>query len=137
MAPTPVSARMTVDRGEMHTNEAIGLVVTFIVATPAHIYAHNEPANRSTPMSIKLDLPKGVTVEKDWLFTEPIKTKEGDLIYVGLNQARCTLKVSSGVSARTLHITAQMRYQACTDEACWPPESLPVSVTIPLYSPTP
>jgi hypothetical protein len=135
-APRPVSAKMKVERDDARAGETGDLVLTINVASPAHIYAPNEPTNRSTPTSIKLELPKGVELAKDWSFPSSIKTKEGDLIYIGSNQARCTLRISAGVPARTLHIRAQMRYQACTDEACWLPESLPVSVTITLRSAT-
>jgi len=136
-APRPVSAKMKVERDDVRAGEMVDLVLTINVAAPAHIYAPGEPANRSTPTTIKLELPKGVILAKDWSFPSPTKTREGDLIYIGSNQARCTLKISTGVSTRTLHIQAQMRYQACTDEACWPPESLPVSVAITLRSGTP
>ncbi len=133
----PVTAELKAAPGSVRAGGTVELVLKIEVAAPAHIYAPSEPADRSVPTTIKLDLPKGVTLEKDWVFPAPVKTSDGDLIYTGSVEARCTLKISSAVSAPTLVIKGDLRCQACTDLACWPPLPIPLSTTIALETVAP
>jgi hypothetical protein len=121
----PITAKMTATQA----GKDLALSVTLKISPPAHIYAPSEPAGRFTPVSILLDLPAGVSLEKSWRFPNPINAG-GDRVYIGTLQAHCLLTVPSKLAGSTLHIRASLRYQACTDDACWPVASLPLSATI-------
>ena len=128
----PVTAKMEALPRNAPAGTSIELAITMEIAAPYHIYAPGEPPHRSIPMSVTLDLPRGFTLGKDWSFPAPISTASGDLIYVGNLVIRCIVKVPRDSAADVLTLKGKVSFQACNEEACWPPESLPLSTTINL-----
>ena len=54
---------------------------------------------------------------------EPINVYEGRVIF------NFSLTVPRSFSGRTIRVTARVRFQACTDEVCYPPRSKDVVMT--------
>ena len=100
-----------------------------------HVYAPGNPDY--IPVSIAITAPRGVTVETARF------PKAEDLFFAALGE---TLKVYSkpfvvtvpiradadGSIAATVALTGVLKYQACDDRVCFPPQSAPFEARLPV-----
>jgi DsbC/DsbD-like thiol-disulfide interchange protein len=102
-----------------------------------HVYA---PGNRDyIPVALTLDWPQGVRVKEPvyppgepfifgplkevvTTYHRPFRITQQATVFAGTPAAR----------ARSLEITGVLRYQACDERICFPVDSIPLRLTIPL-----
>jgi thiol:disulfide interchange protein DsbD len=112
-------------------------VVVLQVDKPYHVNANPASEDYLIPTELKLTAGKGYKVgkveypkpiEKSFAFSEgkPLK------IYEGRVPIRFQLTLDKGASKGNLTVKATLRYQACDDNACYPPRTQPIEIVVPV-----
>jgi hypothetical protein len=125
----PVTAKMRANAKVVARGGALQLTVRLRVAGGHHILPMKTP-EPFIPTTLKLAPPDGLETGGDWLTPEPQTAADGARIYTVAVEFRRTLKVRPDAPVGTVTAAVELRYQACTDELCWPPESIPLSTTL-------
>ena len=97
-----------------------------------HVNSSRPDSEYAIPTSVRLT-GNGVTVRgvtyprgknKRFAFSQnPINIYEGRVVFP------FTVTVPKGFKGNTMRITAAVRYQACTDEVCYPPRTKNITLT--------
>jgi hypothetical protein len=130
----PVTAVMKSAPNVM-AGQAFEILVRVAIAGAHHLYASNASGQPFIPTTVELTLPRGVEALGDWIGPEPTRRRNGELVYTDSALFRRQLKVGANVPAGPLSIKGELHYQACTEELCWPPRSIPLSSLIHVHSP--
>lgn len=112
-------------------------VVVLQVDKPYHVNANPASEDYLIPTELKLTAGKGYKVgkveypkpiEKSFAFSEgkPLK------IYEGRVPIRFQLTLDKGAPKGNLTVKATLRYQACDDNACYPPRTQPIEIVAPV-----
>lgn len=112
-------------------------VVVLEVDKPYHVNANPASEDYLIPTALKLEAGKGYTVgavqypkptEKAFAFSEgkPLK------IYEGRVPIRFQLTLDKNAPKGDLNIKGTLRYQACDDNACYPPRTQPIEIKVPI-----
>lgn len=130
----PVTASMEATPRALMAGQTFQIVVHVTVANAHHIYATNSIGKPFVPTTLEVTLPAGVETTGPWIPPEPIRRGNGDLIYTDsisfVRPARLKMNIPSGRRS----IAGELRYQACTEELCWPPRTLQFSASIEVHS---
>ena len=129
----PVTATMEVTPGELTAGQTFQLIVHVDVASAHHIYATNSIGKPFIPTTLSVTLPSGVEAVGPWIVPEPIRRRNGDLIYTDSILFRRSARLHLNIPVGRLSISGDLRYQACTEELCWPPRTLQLSSTIDVH----
>ena len=129
-ANVTVGASIQPEKGS--TNQ-FTLAVTFDIKPGWHTYDDIGDGS-AVATSIKFKLPEGVKAVGEW--QRPISMESKDAvdktIYEG--QVEFTRSVTVDANAQGQQIDLTVRFQACTDEVCNPPQKKELSVQIPKTS---
>lgn len=93
----------------------------------------NKPLERFLiPTQLKIEGPAGVRVGPI-LYPRPLVrslkfSKNKLAVFEGRTKIRFTVTISAGFSSNSAELKARLRYQSCSDEACFPPQSKDVSL---------
>jgi hypothetical protein len=131
----PVTAAMAVDKTELHPGDAFELCVRARIAGGHHIYATHATRGPFTPTALTLSLPAEVEPTDDWDAPEPTRTKGGDLVYTESVVFRRHLKVQPSAKPGKLMLSGELLCQPCSEELCWPPRTIPLSVSVAVQDP--
>ena len=112
-------------------------VVVLQVDKPYHVNANPASEDYLIPTELKLTAGKGYKVgkveypkpiEKSFAFSEgkPLK------IYEGRAPIRFQLTLDKDAPKGKLTVKATLRYQACDDNACYPPRTQPIEIVVPI-----
>jgi hypothetical protein len=139
----PLSGRVTVALAStpavLRPGEPVMVHVEVAPQRGIRVYA---PGNRDyLPVSLSLDWPRQVKAEEPrYPAAEPYVFGElKELVQVYSRPFRITQKVTlaAGPAAsrgRTIDVSGVLRYQSCDDRVCFPVESIPLHLTIPVDS---
>jgi thiol:disulfide interchange protein DsbD len=134
-----VEAHAVMSTDAAHANSSVKLAVLAQVAEGYHINDHKPTLDYLIPTQLKLDpsdqftlakavYPKGKLIR--FAFSDvPLSVYEGK-VEVGI-----LLQAAKAVPPGTYTLKAKFAYQACSDHACLPPSSVPLSVTIKVVPP--
>ncbi len=100
-----------------------------------HINAREKSEEYLIATDLKVDLPAGFTAgevlyPKGTLHTFSFSKDKPLNIYEGTTTLRLPLTASSIAPLGVQHLALKLRYQACSDEACLPPVTLPVDAAV-------
>ncbi len=112
-------------------------IVVMQVDKPYHVNANPASEDYLIPTELRIEAGRGYKVgkieypkpkEKAFAFSEgkPIK------IYEGRVPIRFQIALDKAASKGTLTLKATLRYQACDDNACYPPRTAPIEIKIPV-----
>ncbi|GIV08697.1 MAG: thiol:disulfide interchange protein [Fimbriimonadales bacterium] len=112
-------------------------VVVMQVDKPYHVNANPASEDYLIPTELKIEAGKGYRVgkiqypkpkEKAFAFSEgkPIKILEGR------TPIKFQITLDKNIPKRPMTIKATLRYQACDDNACYPPRTAPIEIKIPV-----
>ncbi|OYT74056.1 MAG: hypothetical protein CFK48_00235 [Armatimonadetes bacterium CP1_7O] len=112
-------------------------VVLMQIDPPYHVNANPASEDYLIPTELKIEAGKGYRVgkiqypkpkEKAFAFSEgkPIKILEGR------TPLKFQIKLDKNVPKHPMTIKATLRYQACDDNACYPPRTVPIEIEIPV-----
>src|SRR5258705_633092 len=103
------------------------LLVKVRIFSLHHIYGLDKSGSENTPTTLKVDLPKGITLKGGWEAPEPQKGKDKSRVYHDEVVFRRQLKIANSVAPGRYPIKCEMGYQVCDEELCWPPATIPLS----------
>lgn len=112
-------------------------VVLMQIDPPYHVNANPASEDYLIPTELRIEAGKGYRVgkvqypkpkEKAFAFSEgkPIKILEGR------TPIKFQITLDKSVPRRSMTIKATLRYQACDDNACYPPRTVPLEIQIPV-----
>jgi len=112
-------------------------VVLLQIDPPYHVNANPASEDYLIPTELRIEAGKGYRVgkvqypkpkEKAFAFSEgkPIKILEGR------TPIKFQVTLEKNVPKRPMTLKATLRYQACDDNACYPPRTVPLEIKIPI-----
>ena len=131
-ASEPVTATMVVRPASAVAGGEVELLVYARVARAHYLHAATNSREPFAPVTMNLTCPDGLEVMSDWQFPPPERGPGNSLVYRDSIVLRRSLRVLPNIAAQTLLVTAELRYQACTDELCWPPTAIELSTPLPI-----
>jgi hypothetical protein len=126
----PVTAAMEIVPADVQKGGIAEIQVRLEIAGAHYIYATNVVGKPFIPVSLNVNLPDGIEFSGGWVAPAPDRTKTGELVYTDSVSFRRSLRVGSNVPAGPVSIRGELRYQACTEELCWPPQTITLSSSI-------
>jgi DsbC/DsbD-like thiol-disulfide interchange protein len=133
-----VTVQASVEPVRPARGQPVSLVLDVTPAAGVHVYA---PGNASyVAPTLRLDLPEGVRLRQAAAFPPGEPFVFGDLeelvqVYKRAFRVRQALSIDPAVARRAaggLRLTGTLDYQACTARICFPPQSEPFELTLPL-----
>lgn len=131
----PVTAAMAISKKELHAGDAFELCVRVRIAGGHHIYGTNTTRGPFIPTKLTLSLPREVESIDRWSAPKPIEAKGGDLIYTESVVFRRHLKIQPSAKPGKLKLSGELLCQPCSEELCWPPRNIPLSVSVTVQEP--
>jgi thiol:disulfide interchange protein DsbD len=134
-APTQVvHARMLLATDGAHPGLTAKAAVEAQVDSGYHINDHKPSLEYLIPTEVRLEPSKQISVEKlvypkgelkKFAFADqPLSVYQGTLLVGAL------LNIAPGVSSGNYPLNGKLTYQACNDNACLPPASAPLALTV-------
>lgn len=107
------------------------LVIELQIAQGCHINSH-KPDDRSViPTILTVESPVGVTAGQPVYPSDTYVTTEFSpvplKVYDGAVEIRVPLEVGSRVREGQINVSASLRFQACNDRMCFPPQTVHLS----------
>jgi thiol:disulfide interchange protein DsbD len=107
------------------------LLVELQIAQGCHINSHKPDDHSVIPTILTVDSPVGVTAGQpvypsdNYVTTEfsPVPLK----VYDGAVEIRVPLEVGSRVGEGQINVSASLRFQACNNRMCFPPQTVHLS----------
>ncbi len=126
--------RLVISSNAAHAGVPLKLAAIAKIAPGFHINDHHPSEEYLIPTELKLDPSDQLSVEK-WVYPKgqpkrfpfsdtPLSVYEGNLTVGAL------LKIAPSVSPGDYPISGKFKFQACNDQECFPPASVPVSLTV-------
>ena len=126
----PIKARFKISQDEIKPGGSFEVAVQVLIAGGYHIYGKTAACSPFTSTTLKLKLPKGIEAEDDWIKPAGAHAKDGAIIYTNAVLFRRKLKVLPDAPAERLPLSAELQYQACNEESCFPPQSVTMEATL-------
>jgi hypothetical protein len=130
----PVTATMQVRPPTATAGETVELLVYVRIAGGHYVHGPSSTEGPFKPIAVDMDLPDALEAIGDWGFPHPEKALSGEPIYRDSLLLRRSLRVRSNAQPQTAIVDAELHYQACNDELCWPPRKLSLSATCEIQS---
>lgn len=126
----PVMGTMTSLPDRLEAGDAFELRVSVKIDSAHHIYASNTVRSPFVPATLEVALPDGVEALGTWNGPEPKRRRGGEWIYTDTVEFRRSFRLQTNVPPGLMSIRGEFRFQACTDELCWPPRTIPLATSI-------
>ena len=126
----PVKAAMRIHPASVSAGGTVEILVAIRVARAHYLHATSGSGDKFTPLGIDVTLPAGVEAIKEWEFPAPKTGRSGAPEYRDALLLKRLLTVSSTLPPQTMLFDGVLRYQACTDELCWPPGRMKLSAPL-------
>src|SRR5579872_4756515 len=109
--------------------------LTFRVKEGFHVNSNKPKSELLIPTTLKLDLPTdlaagGITYPPGKDVSFPFDPSEKLNVYSGDFIVKAKLASAHGASAGNFTVHGSLRYQACSDNACYPPRDAPVQFDV-------
>jgi hypothetical protein len=128
-AQQPVTATMAIRPENTSVGETAEMLVSVRIEPAHYVHAIKNRGEPWIPLAVNLTLPDEVEALGDWELPKPEVGHGAAMVYRNSVLLRRALRIRRKPSARTLRISGELRYQACNEELCWPPRTLPLSAT--------
>ncbi len=133
-APTVVTGHMVLDANAVHAGSTAKVAVVADVASGYHVNDHVPSLDYLIPTDLKLNPAPPVTVgEVKYPKGSPQKFSFLDTaisVYQGKLVVGAEITVAPDARPGTYTLKGSLDYQACNDRACFPPTSLPLTVSV-------
>jgi DsbC/DsbD-like thiol-disulfide interchange protein len=126
----PVKAAMKIRPASVSAGGTVEILVAIRVAGAHYLHAARGPGDKFIPLGIDVTLPAGVEATKEWEFPVPTTGRAGAPEYRDSILLKRSLNVSSSLPPQTMVFNGELRYQACTDELCWPAGRMKLSAPL-------
>lgn len=129
-----VGARMVLATDAVHPGSPAQAAVVAQIVAGYHINDHKPSLDYLIPTELKLEPDKPVEVTKiDYPKGELVKLAFSDSplsVYQGKIVVRTTLRIAPAAAPGSYAVKGKFAYQACNDHACFPPTSVPVTLSV-------
>lgn len=133
----PVRATIKASQNEAAPGDSFDVVVQVRMSRNFHIYAGNDTNSPNIPTTVNLTLPNGLKPTGEWTNSPAaVQSKDGPLIYTNAVAFHRMVKVSADAPRQTINLSVALRYQACDDNECFPPETLTLETPITIVDKT-
>ena len=99
-----------------------------------HVNGNKPLGKYAVPTSLKIDAPGGIRVGPVTYPRAQVKkfsfSEESLAVYEGKVVMRFNITVPAGASLGVTELRARLRYQSCTDEVCFPPQTREITMPI-------
>jgi len=129
-AHQPVKIVMKTDRTEASPGDTFQVVVRVRIAEGYQIYAAAPKSKSFTGTSVSLVLPSGIEAVSDWTAPAAVQARDGELVYTNSVTYSRSFKLGAAAASGPILLKGDIRYQACNDQLCWPPKTIPLSATL-------
>jgi hypothetical protein len=119
----PVTAAMAVTHAPSGEPNHIDVWIRLLIASGYHIYGQIDGRTPFQSLNIDLKLPDGVEPDGDWIYPQPVQAKGSTVYYESVVLHR-RLRFST---RPTVPIETVVRFQACNEQACFPPGEIRLS----------
>jgi thiol:disulfide interchange protein DsbD len=130
-------ARFVTERNAYAPGSTVKGLLLLDIRSPYHVNANPASEEYLIPTELKFEQSKAVRevkveyptpLEKAFEFSEgkPLKIYEGQVLI------KFQLKLAAGMKPGKLNLPATLRYQACDDKACYPPQRLKLTLSLTL-----
>jgi DsbC/DsbD-like thiol-disulfide interchange protein len=126
----PVKVAMQFRPAIAAPGDVVELIVLARIADAHYLHAAGSSGQPFEPVAITSLLPDEVESLGDWQLPAPIKVHGASAGYRDSMQLKRSLRVRSNAKHQTLRLTAELKYQACNDELCWPPTMTKLSASL-------
>lgn len=134
-------ARFVTDRTAYAPGAVVNGLLVLEIPSPYHVNANPASEDYLIPTELKFDKNNAVTVEKieyppaiekafEFSGGKPLKIYEGKVV------VPFRLKLASSAKQGKLNLPATLRYQACDDKACYPPQRLKLTLSLTVAAQT-
>lgn len=131
----PVMGTMTSLPDRLQAGDAFELRVSVKIDSAHHIYASNTVRSPFVPATLEVALPDGVEALGTWNGPEPKRSRGGECIYTDTVEFRRAFRLQTNVPPGSMSIRGEFRFQACTDELCWPPRTIALATSLRVNPP--
>jgi cytochrome c biogenesis DsbD-like protein len=132
--PPLVQARMVLATDVVHAGSKFKMAVVAEIPSGFHINDHKPTLEYLIPTEIKLAASNPLTIERVFYPQgEPRKFTFEDAplsVYEGTVVIGALLDVSPSATPGEYTLQGKFSYQACNDQACFPPSSVPVALKV-------
>jgi DsbC/DsbD-like thiol-disulfide interchange protein len=135
--PARLAVAVAADTAAVVPGRPTMLQIDMVPSPGIHVYAPGNPGY--IPVSVTVTAPAGVQVRpalypagEDYVFGE---LKERVKVYSRAFQVRQQVVVSreaAKTAGASISLGGSVRYQACDDKVCFPPATVPISITLPI-----
>ena len=131
-APTPqpnIDVKGYYSNDKAQRGRVVRAAIVMEIPSGYHVNANRPLGKYAIPTTLKIDVPKGVTVGPI-SFPRAIVRKlkatnnESLAVYEGRAILRFNVTVPAGYGDGWLNLKAHLRYQSCNDEVCFPPKNV-------------
>ena len=130
-ASEPVTGALQVP-AQVRAGERFDVQINLRIAGRHHIYATTGVREPFVPTKLEFHFPDGISPMGVYVLPTPERARNGDAIYTDNLIVRQSCRARPNVSTGTVSIQCEVRYQACTDELCWPPRTIQLASKINL-----
>ncbi len=133
-----VTVHVQATRDSLWPGEQTELRILLVVAPAYHINSHEPLDPDLIPTDVQLQVPVGLSsgslrfppgVQKKFAFSpDPLS------VYEDTVEVTTTIRVGDQAAPGMLWVQGKVSFQACTDQACYPPDELPFSVPVTVRS---
>ena len=123
-AENPVAAEMRVFPIPNGNGKQFEAVIRVRIAATHHLHGPEEKAGPFAPLSVNLVLPAGSETHGGWQFSKPARVSDDRQVYTNSVVLRQSLSMPLNAPVESLSIKAELRFQACSEDFCWPPQSI-------------
>ncbi|MEW6306152.1 MAG: carboxypeptidase regulatory-like domain-containing protein [Verrucomicrobiota bacterium] len=113
---------------------AVAIYVRARIAPGYHIYGLDRSGGDNVPTTLKLILPKGVTTAGNWTAPPPRMNADKTRVYAKEVTFQRLLNIGKDVPPGPLNIKCDLNYQVCNEQACWPPATIPLEISLDVIS---
>ena len=119
-AANPVKVAMRIRPAAAAPGESVDAIVYARIAPAHYLHAASDSDTTFKPVSIELKLPDTLESSEDWQFPPPIEIHGEARGYRESVLIRRSLRIATDAKPQTITLSGTLRFQACTDELCWP-----------------
>jgi len=120
----PIVAAMKFHPLRASTGGNAELLVYVRIARAHYVHVRSQTFS---PLEVSVKLPEGLDAQGTWRYPRPESAVGAERVYRNALLLRLPVRVNSKLAESKLNVSGKLSFQVCTDELCWPSQSVEVS----------
>jgi Thiol:disulfide interchange protein len=126
----PVVVAMKVYPATVAPGGNVELLVYLRIARAHYMHCSSGRNSNYSPVEVNVELPKDLKAQGNWRYPQPESTVGDEPVYRNALLLRLPVAVASKTPESKLNVSGKLSFQVCTDELCWPSQSVEISAPI-------